>query len=277
MKHCSSWVSGSTARPKGRGTRRGGRIAYAFGVVTAAIALTGVVSAQAQPPAALPPEQLNWMGDTTGPPLSGVWTLAERLTTGASVEGWRPWPPPLKGAFADTWKKRLAAAATGQRDFDPVVGCVPPGMPRFITGTRGPLLIVQTKDRVTMYRDGEASRRIWLDGRRLPNPRDLESFLKGTAVGHYDGSDLLVDSRGFKDQPIDSTGAPHSEQLAIKERYHRMPDGTLRVTVTLDDPLAYTAPMTSTVTYRPIDDKGWEPREFICTPKTDYHPDRYVH
>ena len=46
--------------------------------------------------------------------------------------------------------------------------------------------------------------------------------------------------------------------------------------MTLTDPLALTQPMTSTVTYTAVDDPLWEPREFICTPRTAYHPELYV-
>ena len=35
--------------------------------------------------------------------------------------------------------------------------------------------------------------------------------------------------------------------------------------------------MTTTVTYKASNDPLWEPHEFICTPRTDYHPDAYVH
>ena len=171
----------------------------------------------------------------------------------------------------------MADAAAGKRTDDPIQVCVPPGMPRFVTGSNGAMLISQTPGRVVMYRDGFPVRRIWVDGRSNPAAKDLEDFSLGNAIGHYDAGDLVTDVVGIKDQPVDSTGIPHSADLRIAERYHRIDANTLKVVVTLTDRTAYTRPMTSTVTYTRFNDPLWEPREFLCTPKTDYHPDKYVH
>ena len=233
-----------------------------------------------QPVAPAPAEQLSWYGDAGVPNLSGVWKRVDPSGTYASAtqskEGWRPWPPPLKAPFAVVWQKRVADAAVGTRTDDPVRGCLPPGMPRYMSGATGPLLIIQTPGRVTLYRDGDPVRRIWVDGRSQPKTTSLESFSNGNAIGRYDGPDLITDVVGIKDEPIDGTGVPHSEDLRIMERYHRVDANTLLVTVTLTDPAAYAEPMTTTVTYATLNDPLWEPREFICTPLTNYHPDVYV-
>ena len=111
----------------------------------------------------------------------------------------------------------------------------------------------------------------------MPAPRDLENFFNGNSIGHYEGSDLVTEVRGMKDLPIDSTGVPHSDDLKIVERFHRIDAKTLKVEVTLTDASAYTRPMATTVTYEAVDNPLWEPNEFVCTPVTGYHPDRYVH
>jgi hypothetical protein len=232
-----------------------------------------------EPPSPLPAEQLNWHGDPAAPNMSGVWVRAEDqgYRPGVSKEGWAPWPAPLKGAFLASWRKRVADAAAGKPWGDPVVGCVAPGMPRFIAAATTPLLIMQSYQRVTMYRDGDTVRRIWLDGRTYPAPADLEPFPKGTSIGSYEGQDLVVEGRGFKDMPLDSTGLPHSDQMRIVERYHRADAQTLTVQITVTDPEALSRPITSSVTYKALNDPLWEPKEFICKPKTDYHPERYIH
>lgn len=246
--------------------------------LVAAISIGPHAFAQAPADMPLPPSKLSWYGDPKAPDLSGVWVRADTQgVASASKEGWMPWPPPLKGMFVQTWRKRVADAAAGKRTDDPVQGCVPPGMPRFVTGINGPMLITQTPGRVVMYRDGSPVRRIWLDGRANPPAKDLESFSNGNAIGRYEANDLVTDIVGIKDQPVDSTGIPHSDDLRIVERYHRIDANTLRVVVTLTDRTAYTKPMTSTVTYTRLDDPLWEPREFLCTPKTGYHPEKYVH
>jgi hypothetical protein len=246
----------------------------------AALALLApAFAAFAQGPAPLPPKPVSWYGDPGSPDISGVWVRADTASPASrSKEGWLPWAPPLKAAYAATWKKRVADEAVGKRTDDPVRTCLPPGMPRFITGTNGPLQIIQTPGRVTMYRDGEPVRRIWVDGRANPAAKDLENFSNGNAIGHYDGTDLVTEVAGLRTEyPIDSTGVPHSEDLKIVERYHRIDATTLKVDVTLTDPVALTRAMTTTVTYKALGDPLWEPKEFLCTPVTGYHPDVYVH
>ncbi|WP_293882058.1 hypothetical protein [Sphingomonas sp.] len=252
-------------------------------LITAAFAASmlagsAAVAQTATLPVVRPPSQLSWYGDPSAPDISGVWIRNKAAATGAGVskEGWLPWPPPLKPELADVWKKRVADNAVGKRTDDPVRACLPPGMPRFITGTNGPMQIIQTPGRVTLYRDGIPVRRVWTDGRAQPAAKDLEDFSNGNAVGRYVGPELVTDLIGVKDYPIDGTGVPHSPSLKIVERYHRIDAKTLRVTVTLTDPLAYTRTMTSVTTYTALDDPHWEPREFICTPSTNYYPDKYV-
>lgn len=235
-----------------------------------------VAPSGAQVPAPAQPAKLDWHGDPKAPDIAGVWIRADPQTPGVSKEGWGPWPPPLKGEFAETWRKRVADAAAATRTDDPVQACLPAGMPRFVTGMTGPMLILQTPGRVMLYRDGIPVRRVWLDGRPLPAEKDLESFSNGNATGRYVGDALVTQIAGIKDQPIDATGVPHSDALRVSERYRRVDADTLQVEVTLTDPQAYSRPVKSTVVYKKYGDPLWEPKEFLCTPKTDYHPERYV-
>ena len=245
--------------------------------LTAAVALAALsVPLGAATPRSTVTEQLSWYGDPKAPDLSGVWVRVDTPSRSGSNEGWLPWPPPLKAPFDATYAKRVADAATGKRTDDPVTTCQPGGMPRTIAGMTTPMLLIQTPGRVVIYRDGVPNRRIWLDGRPFPAARNLESFSNGNAMGRYVGKDLVTELRGIRDQPVDATGVPHSDNLVIAEHYHRVDATTMTVAVTLTDPAAYTVPITTTVTYKRYADPLWEPHEFLCTPKTDYHPDRYV-
>src|SRR6266516_3599180 len=44
---------------------------------------------------------------------------------------------------------------------------------------------------------------------------------------------------------LDNAGDPHSDQLRVVERYHRLNQTTLELSVTLDDPKTYTKPWTA--------------------------------
>ncbi len=250
------------------------RLAIATAALVISLDSTTVRAGPADP---IPAETLNWHGDPKAPDLGGVWVRASAGSPSPSKEGWLPWPPPLTPKYAEVWQQRTAVATAGKRNDDPVQTCQPAGMPRFDTGMTGPMLILQTPGRVMLYRDGVPVRRVWLDGRPFPAPRDLESFSNGSAMGHYESGDLVTEVRGIKDQPIDSTGMPHSDDLVIRERFHRIDATTLQVDVTLTDAVAYSRPLTTSVIYKASADRLWEPKEFLCKPMTDYHPDAFVH
>jgi hypothetical protein len=253
--------------------------ATACGLLLAACACAAFAQT---PPAVLPPQSLSWFGDPGSPDLSGVWARAGDANTlqlgqGAAVskEGWKPWPPPLKGEFAALWKKRVAEAKVGARTDDPVTACLPAGMPRFITGMKGPLLIVQTPGRVAMTRDYGPPRRIWLD-RSIPSADNLEQFFSGNSAGRYEGAILVVETAGLKDQPIDGTGVPHSDKVVIQERYRRVDAETLSVEVQVKDELALRQPLRTVITYKAVRDPNWVLRDLTCVPKTGYHPELFV-
>ncbi len=236
------------------------------------LSVLAALATLALPAHAAAPERLSWYGDPSAPDISGVWVRDAPAASG-SPEGWTPWPPRLRGEFAGSYAKRRA----GPRTDDPVAACLPPGMPRFMAGMTGPLLIVQTPGRVTILRAGLPVRRIWTDGRPLPKPRDLETFFGGNSIGRYDGNTLVTTVAGMRDQPLDATGIPHSDDLVVTERFHRVDAATLAVDITATDPAAFIVPLTTHVIYHASRDPRWEPREILCTPATDTHPDQYVH
>ena len=41
---------------------------------------------------------------------------------------------------------------------------------------------------------------------------------------------------------LDNAGNPHSADMRVEERYHRINQNTVELTVTIDDPTAYTKP-----------------------------------
>jgi hypothetical protein len=112
-------------------------------------------------------------------------------------------------------------------------------------------------------------RPIWTDGRELPkdamdNPRWL-----GFSVGKWDGDVFVVDSIGFDDRTwLDHFGHPHSDEMRLQERYHRLDRDTLELTLTLNDPKIYTKPWVSdTKTFKLEPAK--EMQEIFCVPSEE--------
>jgi hypothetical protein len=144
-----------------------------------------------------------------------------------------------------------AAALTRQRSAelrlnDPNSQCLPIGIVRMHTT---PLYrkIVQTPGLVIILSERQVwYRQVFTDGR--PLPPDPQPTWNGYSVGTWDGDTLVVRSSGFRDGLwLDANGSPMTEAATITERFRRTNYGTLDITITVDDPRAYTAPWTTTI------------------------------
>ena len=112
-----------------------------------------------------------------------------------------------------------------------------------------------------LYEESNTYRQIYTDGRKLPD--DPQPAFMGYSVGHWEGDTLVVDSAGFNDQGwLDAFGHPQSEDLRIRERFHRRDFGHMDLELTIDDPKMYTKPFTVKVTEVLIPDS--DVLEYVC-------------
>jgi hypothetical protein len=119
----------------------------------------------------------------------------------------------------------------------------PGGFPRNLLFELRPFQVVQTPKSVLMlYMFEKRWRTIWTDGRQLPKDPDPRWY--GYSVGRWeDDTTFVVNSVGMDERTwLDNAGSPHSDQMKVEERYHRVDANTMELTVTIDDPKAYTAP-----------------------------------
>jgi len=125
---------------------------------------------------------------------------------------------------------------------DPLGHCDPLGYPRNLWANDRPFEMIQTPGKIVqLFEWGHTSREIWTDGRKLPEDPDPRWY--GWAVGHWEGDTLVVDSTGYDERTwLDNLGYPHSEGMHLQERFHHPDAMTLEITMTLDDPKAYTKP-----------------------------------
>jgi len=133
---------------------------------------------------------------------------------------------------------------------DPEALCLPAGVPR---QAPYPWRIVQTKTHMFFLFEGNihSYRQIFLDGRRHPEPRDLDPTWYGYSVGRFEGDTLVIDTRGFNDKFwFDFAGHPHTEKLHVIERYTRDSYDTIRYDVTMEDPEVFTKPWHAQETFR---------------------------
>jgi len=144
----------------------------------------------------------------------------------------------------------------------------PTGFPRIVLYELRPFQIVQTPNQVLMlYMFEKRWRVIWTDGRQLPKDPDPRWY--GYSVGRWeDDYTLVVQTIGMDERTwLDNAGNPHSFDLRVEERYHRVNRDTLELTVTIDDPTAYAKPWTPrTGLPMKLMPPDTDLREWICAP-----------
>src|SRR5438552_980758 len=119
----------------------------------------------------------------------------------------------------------------------------PEGFPRNLLFELRPFQIVHTPSQVLMlYMFEKRWRVIWTDGRQLPKNPDPRWY--GYSIGRWeDDNTFVVDSNGTDERTwLDNAGNPHSSDMKVEERYHRVNANMMELTVTIDDPKAYTKP-----------------------------------
>jgi len=182
------------------------------------------------------------------PDFSGLWepeagavtALGEALASEfLDIAVNRKEPLPYQPWALELRKTRQANAGKD----DPSARCLPLGVihmhaslvPRKMLQLPGLLVI--------LYERNVDYRQIFIDGR--PLPADPNPSFNGYSTGKWDGDTLVVETIGFRDDIwLDAAGNPLSDAAKITERFRRPNFGNLEITVTVDDPKAYTAPWT---------------------------------
>jgi hypothetical protein len=155
---------------------------------------------------------------------------------------------------------RVAAANRVQAEDNETANCLPPGMPG-IMGQPYPMEFLLTPGKVTIVIEAYTQvRHIYTDGRALPDEPDPKFF--GTSVGHWEGDTLVVETVGFNDVVQLARGVPHSDRMKIVERFRLTDPDTMSIETTISDPVALTAPYTTTSSLRRHRD--WTISEYVC-------------
>ena len=157
---------------------------------------------------------------------------------------------------------------------DPMKYCDPLGFPRdMLYQTRGIAFAPMPGRMIQLSQFNRVWREIWTDGRQLPKNVGGRSAdapdprWYGYSVGHWEGDYTFVVGTVGSDERswLDTAGHPHSVDMHAQERYTRLDHNTLEVTITIDDPKAYTKPFVITTSHF-----KWIPnqelREEICVP-----------
>ena len=121
---------------------------------------------------------------------------------------------------------------------DSAYRCLPNGVPRAYAGVQTAMQIIDLPGRVLML-FGRNIRQIYTDGR--PHPAELHPLWMGHSIGSWDGDTFVVDTVAISDVNwLDRMGHPHSDKLHLIERFQRVDDKTMHLSMVIDDPIAYT-------------------------------------
>jgi hypothetical protein len=215
--------------------------------------------------------------------ISGSWDPANGSEDGGQFLGAKALPvdgkpghePPYTPLGWETYlrtKPSNGARQVAPTDTnDPEIICDPQGFPRENLFQLRTTQIVQTPVSVViLYEFDRVWRVIWTDGRELP--KDPEPRWFGYSVGKWvDDYTLVVETNGTDDRTwVDHAGRPHTADLRVEERFHRVDHDRLEWTVLIDDPKMYTKPWLAMDKFpmrlQPAD---FDVREVICSP-SDY-------
>jgi hypothetical protein len=202
--------------------------------------------------------------------LSGVWKMPPEAyghydqSFGATDLPMTAW---AKAKFDAAKPSEGPKSVTIPQLNDPFYACYPPGVPRIYLHPFAMEIVQTPKEVIQIFEYDHLVRHIYIDGR--PHPDDPDPTFMGNAIGHWEGDTLVVDTIGFNDKTwIDRVGHPHSEKLHTIERFRRVNQSTIQMDLTLEDPVAYTAPIKKQFVflYQPT----WDILEHVCIDNEEF-------
>jgi hypothetical protein len=175
--------------------------------------------------------------------------------------------PALTPWARETLEQRARKVMAGGIPFIPNSRCWPGGVPG-VHFFPAPIYFLQTPKQLWLLSNRGEVRRIFMD---VPHSEDPGYSWYGESVGRYEnGNTLIVDTVGQDDKgPIDRYNTPHTKQIHTIERFTLNPDRSeLMVTITVEDPGAFTKPLRGQIRYGRATERGrpdpaaWE--EYVC-------------
>lgn len=177
------------------------------------------------------------VGQTT-PDLSGPWQIVDPQAVARDDKGA---PPPLLPAARKVWLAHVAARKAGKPEFDNILRCTPPGVPRLMSVAMPFRIIQGQRHTVMLFGWNHMSRILYMN---QPHFESIGSEYLGQSIAKWEGQTLVVDTNSFNDATVlDDSGLPHSDQMTTKERFSIESDQLVdRITIT--DPKTFARPWT---------------------------------
>lgn len=159
------------------------------------------------------------------------------------------------------------AARSSVANFDPVKdnptnNCTPKGMPTLMEQPL-PMAIVDAGDRILLnIEEYDITRTVHMDVSVVP--REVEASSNGFSLGYWEDETLVVTTSRLNWPWFNQAGIPQSQESVLVERFTATEEGSeLDYSITVNDPVNFTAPVTLTKTLLYIPDVAMIP--FECT------------
>jgi hypothetical protein len=228
-----------------------------------------VLPTESNPPVPAPRRDLTGTWEPANGPGDGIQPFgAKNMPDDGKPEHLLPFTPAGLAAM-EPHKPGFGTRAVEPDEInDPVNSCDPQGMPRQDLYEVRSTQIVQTpKKIVLLYEYNKIWRVIWMDGRQLP--QDPEPQWYGYSVGKWiDDYTFVAETVGTDPRTwVDNAGRPHSGEMRIEERFHRVNRDRLELTVTLTDPKFYSKPWVALDKFpMNVVPDDFHVREMVCSP-----------
>jgi len=173
-----------------------------------------------------------------------------------------------KQVFDLTDAGRAANEAYDETLDDPILRCVSDGLIRMSHGPFDIEVLAAGNRLVMLYQDMHEVRRVYFD-RDFPASVGRMHESMGYSIGHWEGSTLVIETRGLKKGVWDAPGMPISSDGVFTERWYLDDDGRLHIEFSLDDPVNYHRPaLMHQIRSKQPDDK--EIPTYSCDPHSFY-------
>ncbi len=186
-----------------------------------------------------------WQNDGFGPPGQEGTGPTPKTVFFDLTYGMKGATPPYQPWAAELYARRKDDLAKDNPD----ARCLPIGTLQMLAHPLPKKILHNPSLLVILHERNMEFRQIFTDGR--PHPEDPNPSWYGYSTGRWDGDTLVVETIGFRDGLwADFYGSPLTDRARMTERIRRPRFGALEITVTIDDPKAYTKPWTVAVNQR---------------------------
>ncbi len=200
------------------------------------------------------PQPDTWTRPANPVDLVGIWGVAPML---------------MKYSYDLTEAGQEADDAYDPTLDDPALRCVSDGLIRMSLGPFKIEVLEREGRIIVLHEDMHEVRRIYMDGRSFPEGIDDANLSMGYSIGYWEGSTLVLETRGLKSATWDAAGMPISSAAVIDERWYLDETDQLHIEYSVSDPLYYNRPILMHQV-RPREPDDTHIFEYSCDPHAFY-------